>query len=87
MILYGNRYEHAYTTADEIAFITGLATGRVAVGRVSTDAGWTGRGANLPAFQQYAQLVMSGMRAYDEGVNVAAIKAALLELMKTARAA
>lgn len=79
-----NSYNYAYTTADEIAFITGLATGRASAGRVRCDDGWAGRGANKSAFEAYAELVLNGMRSYDAGVNVRAVELAVLDLMKTA---
>lgn len=85
--LYGNRYEYGWTATDEIAFITGLATGRASVGRVRCENGWANRGANLSAFREYARLVMSGMREYDKSVNVDAVKLCVLELMKTEAAA
>lgn len=78
---FGLRYEYEYIASDEIAFLRGLALGAAKYNGTACTRGWAGRGPNLAAFARYANLVMSGMRAYDAQVNVTAVKAAIVELL------
>jgi hypothetical protein len=73
-------YNHNYNTADEIAFLTGLLTGKATNRQFRCTNGWAGRGANPEAFIRYARLVMSGTRAYDPTVDLAEVRAAIARM-------
>jgi hypothetical protein len=71
-----NIYATRYTTADEIAFLQGMLTGKAHVfGNNTVTHGWRGKGANPEGFRRYAQMVLDDMRAYPDTVDVPRVKA------------
>ena len=70
-----NIYAYHYTTADEIAFLSGMLTGKAqSWGSVKAVNGWRGHGPSMDGFRRYAQLVLDDMRAYPETVDVERVK-------------
>ena len=75
-----NVYATHYTTADEIAFLTGMLTGKAQRwGSVKAVNGWRGHGPSMDGFRRYTQLVLDDMRAYPETVDVPRVKAWIRE--------
>jgi len=77
----GSAWQSGFHTADEIAFMRGLATGQVSQGVNRVSHGWRGHGANPQAFIAYARLVLTGLRIYDHTVNVWEVRAAARSLL------
>ena len=69
-----NPYATHYTTADEIAFLTGMLTGKAHTFGGDITHGWRGRGPNPDGFRRYAQMVLDDMRAYPPTVDVERVK-------------
>ena len=69
-----NPYATHYTTADEIAFLTGMLTGKAHTFGGDITHGWCGRGPNPDGFRRYAQMVLDDMRAYPPTVDVERVK-------------
>ena len=75
-----NIYATRYTTADEIAFLQGMLTGKAHFfGNNTVTHGWRGKGANPEGFRRYAQIVLDDMRAYPATVDVPRVKAWIRE--------
>jgi hypothetical protein len=70
-----NIYAEHYTTSDEIAFLTGLLTGKAHALGADVTHGWSGRGVSLQGFRSYAKIVLDDMRTYPDTVDVPRIKA------------
>lgn len=75
-----------YSTNDEITFLRGLLTGSAKSSKgVCCTNGWAGHGANPEAFVKYAGLILAGMRAYGNTVDVVRVRAEILKLMPSLR--